>query len=396
LEPEDQEARLKIVEELEAVLQTPAFANSKRYPAFLRFAVETVLAGRAEELKERTLGIEVFHRPPDYDTNSDTVVRFTAGEVRKRLTAFYREAENERSLQIVLPTGSYVPEFYTSDAEEDAHLTNAPLHTRQTSLVSAEHLPNEATKRRPVAKQTLLTLVAAGVGMAALVVAGLWLAKPVGLNAFWNGLGPASAPILFTPGTVMLAGDPPSLVTADSTHKMVFMSTETASTLTSLATRFGKDGHAYQVLPVANTTLSDLRSHPAVLVGAYNNDWTMRLTVGLPFHFGPVDHRGIFSSGNPAGAWISDLGPDGKRTSDYAIVARYRDNLTENMVVVLAGLNKRGTEAASEFVTEGRYFDAARSQLPAGWEKKNVEFVLRTDLVGNTSSAPRVVALKVW
>ncbi len=63
-------------------------------------AVEESLQGNADQLKERSLGIAVFHRDPMYDTNTDPVVRFTAGEVRKRLAQYYSasEAANLRSM----------------------------------------------------------------------------------------------------------------------------------------------------------------------------------------------------------------------------------------------------------------------------------------------------------
>jgi hypothetical protein len=43
------------------------------------------LDGQADQIKERTIGVEVFGRKPSYDTNEDHVVRTAAGELRKRL-----------------------------------------------------------------------------------------------------------------------------------------------------------------------------------------------------------------------------------------------------------------------------------------------------------------------
>ena len=63
---EDREA---ILLEMQRVLASPHFCNSKRYPALLQYVVENTLAGKSELLKERTLGVEVFDRPPSYDTN---------------------------------------------------------------------------------------------------------------------------------------------------------------------------------------------------------------------------------------------------------------------------------------------------------------------------------------
>jgi len=96
--------------ELEGILHSPQFSSSKRYPAFLRYVVSETLDGNGPQIKERTIGIEVFGRSADYDTNNDTVVRYTAGEVRKRLAIYYHDHE-DAALEITIPQGSYVPEF---------------------------------------------------------------------------------------------------------------------------------------------------------------------------------------------------------------------------------------------------------------------------------------------
>ena len=99
--PTSENDRQLVRKELAELLKTDYFANSKRYPALLLYVVEKTLEGRSEDLKERVLGIEVFQREPDYDTNSDTIVRVTAGEVRKRLGNFIL-AEDDRTLEGVV------------------------------------------------------------------------------------------------------------------------------------------------------------------------------------------------------------------------------------------------------------------------------------------------------
>jgi len=65
---EELEARA-IREQLDRLLLHQTFRNSKRYPALLRYVVEHTLKGNVEQLKERTLGIEVFGRELDYDNH---------------------------------------------------------------------------------------------------------------------------------------------------------------------------------------------------------------------------------------------------------------------------------------------------------------------------------------
>ena len=109
--PESAQDRQAILHELREIVASPQFCNSKRYPALLQYIVECTLAGKSDLLKERTLGVEVFDRPPTYDTNADTVVRYTAGEVRKRLLLYYSEQGRNSEIRISLPAGSYIPEF---------------------------------------------------------------------------------------------------------------------------------------------------------------------------------------------------------------------------------------------------------------------------------------------
>ena len=109
-----------IREQLERLLVHPLFANSKRYPALLAYAVEQTLLGNAAELKERSIGIEVFGRTPSYDANADPVVRITAGEVRKRLSLYYFDSSHTGELVIELPLGSYVPSFRQPEPVSEA------------------------------------------------------------------------------------------------------------------------------------------------------------------------------------------------------------------------------------------------------------------------------------
>src|SRR5437588_993410 len=77
--------------ELQRILLSQAFRGSRRCCRFLEYSVQHVLQGNAQaELRERNIGIEVFQRPPDYDTAEDAIVRVTANEVRKRLAQFYQ------------------------------------------------------------------------------------------------------------------------------------------------------------------------------------------------------------------------------------------------------------------------------------------------------------------
>jgi hypothetical protein len=81
---DDPERAAALRHHLEELTQGLAFRGSHRSQEFLRYVVEKTLRGSVDLLKERTIGVELFHRPPSYDTREDAIVRVTASDVRRR------------------------------------------------------------------------------------------------------------------------------------------------------------------------------------------------------------------------------------------------------------------------------------------------------------------------
>jgi len=154
----------EVREHLEEVIRGPAFKGTQRSQAFLRHVVERSLAGDFDSLRERSIGIELFSRPADYDTGEDAVVRVTASEVRKRLLQHYNDAGAESKYRIELPSGSYLPEFHILGTLEPAS------RRRPSSAVGTQ--PSEtipATPRVQPAQLTLSTVAARRLLIGALV-----------------------------------------------------------------------------------------------------------------------------------------------------------------------------------------------------------------------------------
>jgi hypothetical protein len=98
--------------ELSRLLDGAAFRNSKRCSGFLEYIVEHTIRGPGDTLKERSIGVELFQLPPDFDTGQHTIVRVTANEVRKKLAQHYlAENGSNHPVRIDLPPGSYSAEF---------------------------------------------------------------------------------------------------------------------------------------------------------------------------------------------------------------------------------------------------------------------------------------------
>ena len=403
-----------VLREMADVLASPHFCNSKRYPALLKYIVEKTLAGEADQLKERTVGVEVFDRPADYDTNADTVVRYTAGEVRKRLSLYYHELERKPAVQIALPAGSYVPEFALAhEAEADVFpAEHAEAHhgiaVREPEFPALDsHGPSHGpvlygdASRRSARRWGWLSVAALVVIAAALV--GVWKYRTLhpksALDEFWAPLREQSPVMVCIGGSVFDQTHLSGVSTAGKDTDYPFVSLQSASALAQLSTLLGKQGGvATEVRASANTPLTELREHPLVLVGGYNNQWTTRLLQPLRIHFvpGPTESEGIVDSSHPASPWIRDLSAlPYSSADDYALVARFRDPTTDSWVMALAGVGRNGTEAAAHFATSPHYIEQLRDRV-GDFGNRNVEVVLKASVVDGKTGAPTVQAVAVW
>lgn len=107
-------------EALARILASDAFRSAPQLSAFLNFIVERSLEGRSSELKGYTIAVEAFGRPPDFDPQSDPIVRVEAGRLRKALGQYYQGDGASDPIRISIPVGAYVPLFerVAQDASE--------------------------------------------------------------------------------------------------------------------------------------------------------------------------------------------------------------------------------------------------------------------------------------
>jgi TolB-like protein/Tfp pilus assembly protein PilF len=166
---------------LKVVLSSPEFAGSKRAQEFLQLIVEHAIGRDFDLLKERTIGMEMFHRPADYDTANDSVVRVKATEVRKKLAMFYLETGDHHEVRIELHSGSYVPKFVfpplavTTDTAVPLSLSNSasgPEHLKEGSAtaVTSPRMPfwKQMSRKQRLAAGILLCIACLAVVMIAI------------------------------------------------------------------------------------------------------------------------------------------------------------------------------------------------------------------------------------
>lgn len=97
--------------ELATVLRSAAFTRAPKLAQLLSYLCEKLFAGATSQVKEYSIGLEVFGRRPDFDQESDSIVRVEANRLRKRLAEYYAGEGAGHALQITIPVGCYVPRF---------------------------------------------------------------------------------------------------------------------------------------------------------------------------------------------------------------------------------------------------------------------------------------------
>lgn len=407
--PVSEQDKAAILEQLDRLVQNPYFNHSKRYPSFLRFVVTETLAGRADSLKERTLGIEVFGREADYDTTNDPIVRVTAAEIRKRIAQYYQEPGHEDEIRLSLPSGSYIP--YFSHPASTNVATEVPLADSPASEVATPVAILPEPRLVPASSGILSgKLLALTLAVAVLIgFAAFWqMFRHSPIEDFWQPFMKSEEPILFCIAdqihfstiTLRDAADPQRQNTLND--QMVTVIFDDVSPLVDIAGMLQVQGKPYKVKGEATTTLTDLRQGPSIFIGAFDNSWTLRATSPLRFHFANNADMSQF--------WIEDRQNPSRRTwlldrtvqqgsgtyKDYAIVARFINPDSDHPVVVAAGLARGGTVAAGEFLVNPQHMIDLAHQAPKGWQNKNIEIVLETQVIDRRSGPPRVVAVHVW
>jgi hypothetical protein len=384
--------------QLERILLSGPFRNSKRYPAFLRYVVEQELSGASSELKERTIAIDVFGKDPYYDPAADPVVRISAGEVRKRLAQYYQEAADPAQLRIELPVGSYRPEFI-APVRPVASVLPIPVPPPAAEQTHAHNEPQPKSKGILVAA-SVLVLCAALAGLTWAFLAG----RPSALDLFWR-------PVIQQTHSVMLclgrsnfrAGDSPPESWHPIDPHQAAVAWWDAETLARLAGLVQSKGASLYFFREDQATFSDFQQRPAVLIGAYNDQWTLELMSRMRYTFQRTGRiQWIADRDRPSFQdWKNDLSQTDAQGNlalkqDYAIISRVENPRTGFITVTVAGLWGYGTLAAGRFLTDPQYMQNFCKHTGFKLDKNNMQIVIGTEVIQGKPGPPTVLAATSW
>jgi hypothetical protein len=419
---------------LSSILSSVQFRSSKQCQDLLRYVIEQSLNDQSDLLRERVIGAAVFGRRPDYDTANDPIVRARMAEVRKRLAQYYQSDSFEPSqARIEIPPGHYraifrlagmpesVPgeEFIVAEPAK-ATVVVVPLPPPANPvLLAAEVASNHRVKGRG-----WLFLTGAAIVLIA-AVAGLkfyWMPKTTAFDQFWAPVLKNPMPVIVYTGTnVVYRFSPQFLEEYRKSHHLgdngpefavdlasldlagarslqlssnAYLTTGDVSAATAITSKMVQLKKPYELRFAQDISPGDLHSAPIVLLGAFNNQWTLNTTSPLRFSFSGGDT--IKDASDPKRTWRVNVKPDGRTTDDYAIISRLLNGDRGQTRMTAAGIGQYGTQAAAEFLTSPEKINAFARTASADWNRKNLQIVIHVQVVDDVPASVEIVAVHQW
>ncbi len=392
-------------EELRRILESKHFASSPKKSRFLEFVSEQAFLGNGDKLNEYLIGVEVYDRGPEFNSQKDPIVRVQAHEIRRLLKKYYEEEGKDSLIHVALPSGAYVPVFGRNATEE-----------AENSELATEPAASGSHRRGRLHLAFTLTLAAACLVLALLLVARGWrngkvaqsvpavTALPEDLEWFWRPfLPPAEPPLIVIPNHPLLraahGGDSPQTLARghqipkadlpefrDTIHfrelkRFLFVPSVTDFTsvgetmgLVSLCQMFSNVGQQYRVQQSRLVNFEEIKGNNAILLGG-NQSWSGRVFLNVQgFHF----QSGVITNTKPRPGEQSLYRPEfdpvtNQLRRDYALVLMLPNERSDKRVLLIYGIYTQGSQAAIEFLTNPeRMADLRKALMELSLDHKTV------------------------
>ena len=427
---------------LDEVTKGAAFKGSHRSAQFLEYVVHQSALGHLDALKERVIGVELFGRVPSYDTGEDAVVRVTASDVRKRLLQHYSGNGNTSEFRIMLPAGKYVPELVRDTSHQDHKELSESAVAEPGKERAAVAVSTPATSAgQPETKSHdwrlwVLPLLGSVALICGIVLSGIGLRRrlpspDLPSRAPWSAMFSGARPALIVASDpniveIQLLGKT-SVTLSDyanqhylpqnagslPSEEVTFMkdilrgdkiSTFDGEVIAGLATLMPRTQSPPAVKGARNTRVQDLETNGnLVFLGSpRSNPWTGMYDPLLDFRFA-LDQRtqrefiqNVHPGKGEKSVYIPSAG--GFDTGDsYATISFFQNPGHTGQILMIAGANGEGTEAAGSLVTDPTRWDSLMNScnLPKTAAGVPVQLLLHLGTLAGSASDVQVVSCHV-
>lgn len=434
------EDRAALRRHLRLIVEGEAFKGSRRSAQFLLYVVERSLDQHLDALKERTIGIELFGRPPAYDTGEDAIVRVTASDVRRRLLQHYGRAGQDTEFRVALPTGGYIPEIHR----------RLPQRPTIGSVAVESPQPSDAPEEKPVLALPAVHEDGAGVDstpathsfqwprqlafLAALVVVvgfvfWLWHSPVLARSAHVGETSPWSLIFRSSQPVQVIASDPDIADIQTIADRQISLSnyanedygcehlasdmkaacqselrgnkvaTIDAEVVAKIAVLAERNQSKIVVRSAREVRLRELRTDDSyVLLGSpRSNPWVELFSDQMEYQilYDPAQRQEIVRNKRPQAGESNQYIPTAKgfgTGQSFATISLLRNPDQSGQVFLLAGTTAESTNAASEFATDVPLFASTLKNCGiALTPASNYQILLRVETMAGSATQTDVI-----
>lgn len=122
--------------QVDRLLQSKTFETSEAHRRLLQYLSVETLSGKADRLKEYTVGLEAFGKPATYDPRQDSIVRLQVGRLRQKLLAYYETEGAEDPVHVGFPKGAFKLSFEAGPKRRNGSTVLGIQHSKIVVVLS--------------------------------------------------------------------------------------------------------------------------------------------------------------------------------------------------------------------------------------------------------------------
>ena len=392
---------------VQRIVESPYLIGSARLRDFLLHVTACAIREAPEEATEQQIGIQVFQRPPGFNSSEDSIVRSQARLLRRKLAAYFKAEGASEPLIIEIPKGHYLPVFLPSQRVGfDRESSDEDVEEINEAPVSGL-----AGRKKATSQRGWVTL--AGLGLAMMFC----LCLSVALR--WQKQVAIVKPVkqLWAP---FLVGDPPlviysnALFVGDAKNGMRYAtndgsdahSAELVDSYTGvgelisvheLTRMFDRRGAEFVLKKSPLVTWDEARSRNLIFIGSVAENGSLKLLPSTQDFTltATADAAGIINHHPRPGEPQVYLRPEHPLTKDYAVIALLPGVQANHKTFVFSGLTTLGTQAAVEYALEPATAAELMRQVGFGNKVHNFEALLEVNIRGGVPLQPELVSIRI-
>jgi hypothetical protein len=390
-----------VQQQVDRILASDEFGGSEVLRNLLSFLAMHSIERPGEALKEYELAVAVLGKAEGFDPRLDSAVRVHAARLRSKLAEYYMSQGADDHLVIEVPKGSY-------------HL----VWRCRSGEASAAPPPAQETMERATARLSPRNWFAAGFAAAAVMGVmglGIWMYSrptriPATVEEFWKPfLNSPSAPLIVFSNHRFVGSAATGLrhfrdgEDSPTESNDTYSGTGTVMAVAELSGMFSLSGRAPRLKRAELLTWDEAKDANVVFVGAPEANSRLRELAPLQhfrfkssheeprfgtggivnLHPGPGEESIYFGSGQPY-------------TFDYAVIAALPNLHPERRVLILAGTNTYGCQAAAEFLTRPELLGELYRRFggPKDGRLPDFEALVKVGVSGGVPMKPEVVMVR--